>query len=884
MLTTQEQEQAFCRARRAAIALNYRNLNAEQQKAVLCTEGPLLLLAGAGSGKTTVLIHRVANLMRYGRGSDSPEVPGFVTPDDLAFLEDYAARPTPEGRLRADRLCALEPAAPWSIIAITFTNKAAGELKERLERMLGAAARDVWASTFHSACVRILRRDIEKLGFPSSFTIYDTDDSIRVMKDCLKAEGIDDKQFPPRSVLGIISQAKDKLQLAADFQRESGKSGDFRMQKIARLYTAYEKRLWEAGALDFDDIILHTVRLLQQDEEVRTYYQKKFRYVLIDEYQDTNHLQYLLSSLLAGGRENICVVGDDDQSIYRFRGATIENILSFEQQYKGCRTIRLEQNYRSTKSILAAANAVIRHNEGRKGKELWTAGAQGEKVSLYTAMNENDEAQFVANTILSDFRAGQRWNAHAILYRMNAQSNQLEVAFKRNGIPYRVIGGTRFFDRAEVKDMLAYLCVISNHQDDLRLSRIINNPPRGIGSTTVERARAIAAEEGLSLWEVIADPAPYPELQKAAAKLGQFTAMLEALTALSRTMDLPAFYDEVVARSGYEAMLTAKNDVENRTRLENVRELSTSIQGYIENAEGQPTLAGFLDEIALYTDLDNHDPNEDAVVMMTMHAAKGLEFPVVFVVGMEEGIFPGIRSIGDPEEMEEERRLCYVALTRAKERLYLTCAGQRMLFGRTSSNRPSRFAGEIPPELLEQSGRSYLSRDTSYGAREWSWDEDRDTQAPRSARGQVSTYRDPYSRGGSAPASGGYGGGRSTGGGYPGRAGGTDSMGGSTGRGTGGMGGSSGSGARPGSAGGFRRASAPISQRPASGYTPPSTGSAAALPQFQKGDTLEHKAFGRGMVLSVQKMGGDALIEIAFDNVGTKRLMLKSAAQHMKKL
>ena len=888
MLTTQEQEQAFCRARRAAIALNYRNLNAEQQKAVLCTEGPLLLLAGAGSGKTTVLIQRVANLMRYGRGSDSPEVPGFVTPDDLAFLEDYAARPTPEGRLRADRLCALEPAAPWSIIAITFTNKAAGELKERLERMLGAAARDVWASTFHSACVRILRRDIEKLGFPSSFTIYDTDDSIRVMKDCLKAEGIDDKQFPPRSVLGIISQAKDKLQLAADFQRESGKSGDFRMQKIARLYTAYEKRLWEAGALDFDDIILHTVRLLQQDEEVRTYYQKKFRYVLIDEYQDTNHLQYLLSSLLAGGRENICVVGDDDQSIYRFRGATIENILSFEQQYKGCRTIRLEQNYRSTKSILAAANAVIRHNEGRKGKELWTAGAQGEKVSLYTAMNENDEAQFVANTILSDFRAGQRWNAHAILYRMNAQSNQLEVAFKRNGIPYRVIGGTRFFDRAEVKDMLAYLCVISNHQDDLRLSRIINNPPRGIGSTTVERARAIAAEEGLSLWEVIADPAPYPELQKAAAKLGQFTAMLEALTALSRTMDLPAFYDEVVARSGYEAMLTAKNDVENRTRLENVRELSTSIQGYIENAEGQPTLAGFLDEIALYTDLDNHDPNEDAVVMMTMHAAKGLEFPVVFVVGMEEGIFPGIRSIGDPEEMEEERRLCYVALTRAKERLYLTCAGQRMLFGRTSSNRPSRFAGEIPPELLEQSGRSYLSRDTSYGAREWSWDEDRDTQAPRSARGQVSTYRDPYSRGGSAPASGGYGGGRSTGGGYPGRAGGTDSMGGSTGRGTGGMGGStgrgSGSGARPGSAGGFRRASAPISQRPASGYTPPSTGSAAALPQFQKGDTLEHKAFGRGMVLSVQKMGGDALIEIAFDNVGTKRLMLKSAAQHMKKL
>ncbi len=832
-MLTPEQTLEFCRLRREVIGQNYQNLNPEQRKAVLSTEGPLLLLAGAGSGKTTVLIHRVANLIRYGRGSDSDEVPGWVTEGDLAFLRDYAARPSQEGRLQADRLCALDPAAPWTIIAITFTNKAAGELKARLEKMLGPSARDVWASTFHSACVRILRRDIEKLGFPSSFTIYDTDDSQRVMKDCIKELRFDDKQFPARSVLATISRAKDKLQLAADFARECGASGDFRLQRIAQLYTEYEKRLWEAGALDFDDIILHTVRLLQAHDDVLEYYQKKFRYVLIDEYQDTNNLQYLLSSLLAGGRENICVVGDDDQSIYRFRGATIENILSFEDQYKGCRTIRLEQNYRSTKSILAAANAVIRHNQGRKGKELWTAGREGEKVQLYTAMNENDEARFVADKLMEDYRAGKRWNSHAILYRMNAQSNQLEVAFKRSGIPYKVIGGTRFFDRAEVKDMLAYLCAIHNHADDLRLTRIINNPPRGIGQTTVDRARDIALREGLSLWEVASNASAYPELQKPAPKLAQFSAMLEELAALSRTMDLPSFYEEVVARTGYAAALQLKNDIESRTRLENVRELLTSINGYVENAEGEPSLAGFLDEIALYTDLDSHDPDEDAVVMMTMHSAKGLEFPTVFVVGMEEGIFPGIRAIGEAEEMEEERRLCYVALTRAKERLYLTCAGQRMLFGRTSSNRPSRFAGEIPPELLDQSGRSYLDPAPAAGGEDWEF-----SQAPR-----MSTYREPYRQ----------------------------------------------SGAPQGAPGGGERRSAYTPPRPQKPAPRPVFRSALsdpgpALPDYQKGDMLEHKAFGRGMVLSTQKVGGDTLLEIAFDGVGTKRLMLKFTAQHMKKL
>ena len=798
-MLNEKQRSEFASLRRAAIALDYPNLNPEQLQAVLTTQGPLLLLAGAGSGKTTVLIHRVANLIRYGRGSDSTEVPGWATVEDLDFLRGYVDAPTPQGREYAARLCELDPAPPWTILAITFTNKAAGELKDRLERVLGPQALDIWASTFHSACVRILRRDIERLGFPSSFTIYDTDDSLRVIKDCLKEFGMDEKLFPPRSVLGTISKAKDQMQLAEDFHKEARKSGDFRLEQISRLYTAYQKRLWEAGALDFDDIIFHTVRLLQQDEEVLAYYQNKFRYVLIDEYQDTNHMQYLLASLLAGGHKNICVVGDDDQSIYRFRGATIENILSFESQYKNAQCIRLEQNYRSTKTILSAANNVIRRNQGRKGKELWTAGAEGDKVHLYTAMNESDEAQYVANTILEHYRQGMKWRDHAVLYRMNAQSYQLELAFKRTGIPYRVIGGTRFFDRAEVKDMLAYLCVVSNPQDDLRLSRIINVPARGIGATTVERAKAIAAQQGLSLWQVINQPEQYPELQKAAAKLGAFTSLIRDLRAMSG-MDLAAFYEIVMERTGYTAMLSVKPDVENRTRLENIRELLTSIKGYMENSES-PTLAGFLDEIALYTDLDNHDPNEDAVVMMTMHSAKGLEFPVVFVVGMEEGIFPGMRCIGDEEEMEEERRLCYVALTRAKEQLHLTCASMRMLYGRTSANRPSRFAGEIPPELLEQSGRSYQER-----SRPW--------------ESGSSFVPSPQ--------------------------------------------------ARP----------KPI---PTPGKPIPSQSSAPAL-VLQKGDSVNHKAFGHGMVLSVQKMGGDALVEIAFDTVGTKRLMLKSASQHLSKL
>ena len=819
-------EQRFTAARRAAIARDFASLNEQQRQAVLDTEGPLLLLAGAGSGKTTVLINRVANLMRYGRGSDSPEVPQWVTEEDLDFLETYAR--TGEGdRLRMEELCSLDPAAPWTILAITFTNKAAGELKERLGAMLGPQAEDVWASTFHSACVRILRRDIERLGFASSFTIYDTDDSLRVIKDCLKTLELDDKQFPPRSVLGYISRAKDQMLLAPDYLAQKEKEGDFRLIRIAKVYVEYQRRLWEANALDFDDIILHTVRLLQQFEEVRAYYQRKFRYVLIDEYQDTNNLQYLLASTLAGGYENFCVVGDDDQSIYRFRGATIENILSFEQQYPTCRTIRLEENYRSTKHILEASNAVIRNNQGRKGKELWTKAGEGEKLTLYTAMNENDEAQYVAARVLEDFSQGRAWKDHAVLYRMNAQSNQLETAFKRNGVPYRIIGGTRFFDRAEVKDMIAYLAVLNNPEDDLRLQRIVNNPPRGIGAKTMETAQEVARREETSLFSVLDNARMYPELERSAAKLAVFTNLMGELSALLPTLPLDHFYEELMIRTGYATMLESKNTVEDRTRLENIRELLTSIRGYMENAGEEPTLAGFLDEIALYTDLDSHDPDQDCVVMMTMHSAKGLEFPVVFVVGAEEGIFPGIRAIGEPEEMEEERRLCYVAMTRAKEKLYLTCAGQRMLFGRTSSNRPSRFVEEIPPEHLERSGRTFLDREESWGGM---------PSRTSGYGGYGKPERSPYDQ-------------------------------------------------RPQTSGGQRRDYGGFARAMGSG----SASSVSAAPKtdlsaFHKGDMVRHKAFGQGMILSIQKMGGDALVEIAFDNVGTKRLMLKSAAAHMTKV
>lgn len=712
LVMNKETENRYIEARKKVIESDFSKLNPMQRKAVMATEGPLLILAGAGSGKTTVLINRIANLLCYGSGSDTCEIPETACENDIAVLEC--------GGEEAKRLAVYEPVEPWRILAITFTNKAADELKSRLEKMLGPAANDIWASTFHSACVRILRRDAERLGFPQSFTIYDTADSLSLVKRILKDFEIDDKRYPPRMLLGEISRAKDSMQSPEDYYVRAKTSGDVRRVKIAEIYSEYSRRSFSAGAMDFDDLIFYTVKLLKENDDVLAYWQKRFKYVLIDEYQDTNKLQYMLASLLAGGWGNICVVGDDDQSIYKFRGATIENILSFEDEFKGCRTIRLEQNYRSTSHILNAANSVIRNNTGRKGKELWTNGDTGEKIELYVSDNEHDEARYVATQIMTQYGRGGSWGDNAVLYRMNAQSHQLEQAFKRNGIPYKIFGGTGFFDRAEVKDMLAYLCVIASPNDDLRLMRIINNPPRGIGDKSIEAAQCIAAENKTSLFEVIKNADSYPELSRASMKMRMFANMICELINESKELAPDLLYDMLIEKSAYLKMLEDKNTVEDSARAENVRELKTSIINYKSEAD-EPTLEGYLADVALYTDMDNYDKDADCVVMMTMHSAKGLEFENVFLVGAEEGIFPGIKAIGEQDEMEEERRLCYVAITRAKKKLCISCAKQRMLFGRTTANRVSRFVDEIPAEDMEKRNipTGYGYSDKSYEKKEY---------------------------------------------------------------------------------------------------------------------------------------------------------------------
>ena len=846
------------------IEARFARLNAVQRQAVFATEGPLLILAGAGSGKTTVLVNRIANIIRFGSAHGSRELPRPVTEADLNDLRTAVAngRDLP----RETAYLAVRPARPWNVLAITFTNKAAGELKERLRAMLGdTLGGDVNASTFHSACVRMLRRDAERIGFPKSFTIYDSDDQQRVIKQIYKDLMIDDKFLPVKSAIAQISSFKDKLMSAEEVAGEP--FANTKAQLISKIYTAYAGRLKTAGAMDFDDLIFHTVRLLQNDAEAREYYQNRFRYVVVDEYQDTSVAQFHLVRLLAGGTNNVCVVGDDDQSIYKFRGATIENILNFEKVFSGAKTIRLEQNYRSTANILNAANSVIKNNMGRKGKTLWTESGDGEKVHHYTATNEQDEASHIADVIGEHLREGASLKDHAVLYRMNAQSNPIETYFARAGIPYRIVGGQRFFDRKEVKDINSYLAVIVNPRDDVRLRRIINEPARKIGMTTIDKIGELASAAGVPMMEIIAHVRDYPALQRACAPLERFYEMYRELCDLSVSEPLDVFVGDVIKKSGYEAMLKAMKE-EGETRLENLGQLVSSIKTYADQNGEDATLAGFLEEVALISDLDSYDNDADSVTMMTIHSAKGLEFPYVFVIGMEDGIFPGDMAKYNEEDMEEERRLCYVAITRAKKELYLSSSRTRMIFGQTRRNPPSSFLAEIDPALLDETQSPELS---SYGGGFGAGYGSYSTNVPGGRSGYSGASRGYLNSEYNARPRGGFGGGYSSGfasGGHesPNSYGGRHTVQ-STGFGSG-YGRSRGAGsAVPAGAGTSTLAGAPSAAAPkkkeAVSYAP--------------GDVVEHRVFGRGTVLNATPIAGDCIVEIQFDRVGVKKTMANYA-------
>ena len=685
--------------RKKIIQKDFSRMNAMQKQAVFHTEGPVLILAGAGSGKTTVLINRIGNLVKYGSAFESDSLPEDICKEDVDLL-NRVLKGEKVNNPRLYSLLTVNPPRPYEILAITFTNKAAGELKERLEGLLSDDSRDIWAFTFHSACLRMLRRFADRIGFSSHFTIYDTDDSKRVIKDCQKELGIEDKLLPYKTILSHISRAKDMLITPEEYEREN--CGDVRLSNIAKAYKLYQQKLKKADAMDFDDIICYTVRLFEQNPDVLSFYQNKFRYIMVDEYQDTNHAQYMLVKLLSGAHRNICVVGDDNQSIYRFRGATIENILSFESQYKDAFTVRLEQNYRSTGNILDAANAVIKHNVNQKQKNLWTDMGSGEKIRVYTARDEYGEARFVADEILDSVKEGGSFSDNAVLYRMNAMSSNLESAFIRSGIPYRIIGGTKFYDRKEVKDALAYLRLAANPNDDLRFRRVINEPKRGIGATSLNKLADIASTLQISLFEASKRADEFEGLSRAAERLMDFTRFMQPIIDSANETAPSVILTELLNQSGYLAALEAEGE-EGRERLENVNELKTSVLQYEEDSD-DTSLDEYLDGVALITDLDNFNADADAVVLMTIHTAKGLEFKNVFVVGMEESIFPGTQSIFAGEsEIEEERRLAYVAITRAKRKLCLTNSFCRMLFGMTGRNAPSRFLTEIPDRLINAS-------------------------------------------------------------------------------------------------------------------------------------------------------------------------------------
>ena len=760
----------------------FHSLNEQQQQAVFSVNGPVLVLAGAGSGKTTAIISRIVNMIYFGDGYAQAD--GYLPEEDAVWLQAYIDGKEPEDVERLREILAIAPIRPWNILAITFTNKAAGEMRARLASTLGEElASSVHASTFHSACVQILRRSIERLGYGSDFAIYDADDSRKLMKSCLADCNVSEKQFPPRGIVQEISNAKDAMISPEEMWEDAGE--DYRKQTVARLYAAYQRHLQESNALDFDDIIYLTVELFRRFPEELAKYQYRFPYVLVDEYQDTNHAQYQLISLLTHASGNLCVVGDDDQSIYRFRGATIENILGFEEEFPDCTVIRLERNYRSTQNILDAANSVIANNTGRKSKHLWTNAGAGEKITWYRAADESDESAYVSDTILKQVKAGEKYSDHAILYRMNAQSNMLERALVHKGIPYRIYGGTRFYDRKEIKDILAYMSIVENPNDRVRFERIVNEPKRGIGNATLALLLQISQDLHLSPLEVLQNVEQYPALSKKKAALKKFAELWEALITAEREQPLEQFLDTILEKTGYHGMLESMGE-EGTFRLENIEELKTSILTYQNEAE-EASLGGFLEEISLYTDVDKYEPDQDTVMLMTVHSAKGLEFRNVFLVGMEQGVFPGNRSLSTPQDLEEERRLAYVALTRAKEKLTLTTAASRMLFGMTMRNPPSQFLEEIDKSLLEEkTSRRQSKRGIPAGNAE-------SVQSISLLQQQMAASKKRVYQ--------------------------------------------------------------------------------AQPKEFHVGERVRHAVFGDGTVLSITKMANDAMLEVGFDQVGTKRLM-----------
>ncbi len=699
MNITNVEEQFLALKRRLFDKVYSAHLNPEQRDAVFTAKGPLLVLAGAGSGKTTVLVNRIAYLIKYGDAYFTDYIPDGVDANTVEAL-GYACE------LPAEDIEAIlpqfihEPTPPWSILAFTFTNKAAGEIKDRLLRTFDDAevAGSIWAGTFHSICLRILRKYADRLGYREGFSIYDADDSKRMITQCMADLEIDEKRLAPKAVASLISKAKDELVLPEDYELTS----DPRSRDVKAVYALYTKKMMEYNAVDFDDIIMKTVFLLQRYEDIREYYQRKFRHVLVDEYQDTNHAQFVLTTLLSGGYRNIMVVGDDDQSIYRFRGATVENILDFDKTYPDAKVVKLEQNYRSTGNILDAANAIIKNNDERHPKRLWCDKGEGDKIIVKEAFDQNDEGKYIVDKVISGvYQEKRKYSDYAVLYRVNALGRSLQTAFAKSGVPFRVVGDMGFYDRKEIKDMIAYLSVISYPGDNLRLKRIINEPKRKIGSATVEAVEQLAGMNGLSMFTVMERIDEYPVLSKSADKLSAFVRLMNGI---KDTAQLPsAILTELFERTGYRAMLEAEG-FEGEGKIENVQELISAALEYerkMTEAELEPTLLGFLEEVALITSVDKYDENADAVVLMTVHAAKGLEFPVVFLAGMEDGIFPSDSNRSDKAEMNEERRLAYVAITRAKERLHVTYAKSRMMYGRTMYGMLSSFIREeVPRELL----------------------------------------------------------------------------------------------------------------------------------------------------------------------------------------